>query len=789
MPSPALVASLFAGTLFVSATLLFLVQPMIARMILPKFGGSPAVWTTCMLFFQALLLAGYGYAHVITSRLTGRRQALIHVSLLLAPIALLTLPIGTSAAPPGDGNPVLWLFWLLLLSVGLPFFLVSTSAPLLQKWFAGTGHPSAHDPYFLYAASNLGSMLALFGYPLVMEPNLRLFEQSWTWTVGYGLLIALTAACAWVALRSAAPAGAGAKKVARPPAGSAKTEAAVPPTAPARSHWVLLALAPSSLMLGVTTYITTDLAPMPLIWVIPLALYLLSFVLVFTRLRDWLRRPMIVLLPVFALLEVFVTYSGIDRRVWGANEVPRLLILLHLATFFTAAMVCHGELAHLRPATAYLTEFYLCVSLGGVLGGIFNVLVAPLIFNSLYEYPIGLALACLLSPPLQPTAAKEGTIARALDYVLPTVLGAATFGLMYWLGTPGGRGVLTWAVDSIDYLGASLGLSDPPVPSETHLWRFLQAGLPVLLCFCLAARPVRFGLGVGAILLAFNLYWWLFPGNKILYRDRSFFGILQVEVVGNTHQLIHGITLHGMQRLDTAGRPVRDCEPSSYYHLSGPIGQVFFDLARRKKAPPVAVVGLGAGALASYCGPRQEFVFYEIDPAVLTVARDDRFFTYWSDALRRGGDLSCVLGDGRLSLSKAPDHHFGLIVIDAFGSDVIPVHLLTREALQMYRQKLAVGGILAFHTTNRFLNLEPVLGNLSDSLGFKGHLIQYGAANPAIGMHASTWALLSDRVEDLGGLPGSNRWKNGLKTSKRVGVWTDDFSNVLSVYSGEPRSR
>jgi hypothetical protein len=445
--------------------------------------------------------------------------------------------------------------------------------------------------------------------------------------------------------------------------------------------------------------------------------------------------------------------------------------------------------ARLRPATPYLTEFYLCVSLGGVLGGVFNVLVAPLIFSRWYEYPIGLALACLLAPPLRPAPAKQGAIARALDYVLPAVLGAATFGLMHWLGTPGGRGFVTWAVDSIDYLGASLGLSDPPVPSEAHLWRYLQAGLPVVLCFCLAWRPIRFGLGIGAILLAFDSYLWLFPSNKILYRDRSFFGILHVEVVGNTHKLIHGITLHGMQRLDTAGRPVRDCEPSSYYHLSGPIGQVFFDLARRKKAPPVAVVGLGAGALAAYCGPGQEFVFYEINPAVLTVARDERFFTYWSDALRRGGVLKCVLGDGRLSLQTAPDRHFGLIVIDAFGSDTIPIHLLTREALQLYRQKLADGGILAFHITNRYLNLEPVLGNLGNSLGFKGRLVQYGAAEPAIGVHASAWVLLSDRVEDLGGLPRSNRWKHGLKTSKRVGVWTDDFSNILSVYSGEPQFR
>jgi hypothetical protein len=371
-----------------------------------------------------------------------------------------------------------------------------------------------------------------------------------------------------------------------------------------------------------------------------------------------------------------------------------------------------------------------------------------------------------------------------LDYVFPILLGAGTFGFIHWPSTSTGQGFVTWVGDAIDYLGTALGMSDPPVPSENCLRLLLQYGLPVLLCFILASRPIRFGCGVAAIMLAFILYGRLFPSTAILYRDRGFFGILRIEVVGNTHRLIHGTTLHGMQRIDTAGYPVRGCEPSSYYHRRSPIGQVLADLDRRKKPMPVAVIGLGTGALATYCHPGQEMTYYEIDPSVLTVATNDRYFTYWSDTLRRGGQLTCVLGDARLSLEKAPDHHFGLLVVDAFGSDAIPVHLLTREALQLYRKKLADGGILAFHITNRYLDLEPVLGNLSKSLGLNGRLFQVGGEDPAIGWHSSTWVVLADRGEDLGDLSRSNAWKPDLRTSRSVGVWTDDFSNILSVYSG-----
>jgi hypothetical protein len=779
-----LVGTLFACTLFVSAILLFLVQPMIARMILPKFGGTPAVWTTCMLFFQALLLAGYGYAHMTTSRLSQGRQVAVHLVLLLVPVALLTLPIATSTDPPGDGNPVLWLFWLLLMSVGLPFFMVSTTAPLLQKWFTATGHRSAHDPYFLYAASNLGSMLALLGYPVVMEPHLRLFQQSWSWTVGYYLLIVLTATCAWMAISR--PVSTQPRSRTNPQKADTAQHAAAsePPTAWTRVRWVLLAFGPSSLMLGVTTYITTDIAPMPLVWVIPLGLYLLSFILVFTRLRERLRWSMLLVFPVLALVQVFVTYSGIDRRIWLAGEDPRPLIVLHLATFFVAALVCHGELARLRPPTGYLTEFYLLMSVGGVLGGVFNVLVAPLLFTSWYEYPIALALACVLAPPLTDLTAPGRRIRRVLDFALPILLGAATFGLIHFLGSAPGQRFNAWIADTLYYLGAMVGGSDPQVPSENNLRQFLQYGVPVLLCFCLVSRPIRFGLGIGALMLAFTLYGRLFPSTEILYRDRCFFGILRVEKVGNTYRLIHGTTLHGMQRIDKAGHPVRNCEPASYYHGNGPIGQVFADLARRKKTPPVAIVGLGVGAMAAYCHPGQEFTYYEIDPTMLTVAQDTGLFTYWSDCIQRGGLLRCVLGDARLSLQKAPDHHFGLIVIDAFGSDAIPVHLLTREALQLYRQKLAAGGLLAFHVTNRYLDLEPVLGNLSVSLGFKGRLFQISGEDRRLGWHSSTWVMLSDEVEDLGELPRSKLWKAELKTSPRIGVWTDDFSNLISVYSG-----
>lgn len=838
---------LFAVTLFVSATLLFLVQPLIAKMILPKFGGTPAVWNTCMVFFQALLLAGYSYAHWTTTWLGVRKQTALHLILLLLPVIFLPFAVSPDWAPPEESNPIPPLLGLLLISVGLPFFLVSTSAPLLQKWFASTGHPSAKDPYFLYAASNVGSMLALLAYPALLEPNLRLQDQSWIWAAGYGLLVLLTAACARAVWTAPEPA------VDTRRARQEATDRSEAPTTWRRVHWVLLAFAPSSLMLGVTTYLSTDIAAIPLIWVIPLALYLLSFILVFARLPDFVHQLMVLTLPVLVLLQVFLTLTEMTQRTW-------VVIVLHLLMLFVAAMVCHGELAKNRPSTRYLTEFYLWMSLGGVLGGLFNSMIAPLIFKTLLEYPVAMVMACMLMPALsfeddKPinrwvdygllmglglftialgifvgsyawvdeayrlvwTAAgllvllfaatitptyfllqddyPRDSLLRRLgpwcDILLPAMLGLLTLGLLYSLDPPRGTKFLFWIQETFHSIESKF-TEDAGHVKIDRIRRALEYGIPALICYLFVARPIRFGLALAALLAA-NTVYSDFTENDAIYRARSFFGTLKLEETKyensqNYHRLVHGTTLHGKQSIDENGKPVQDAEPLTYYHRTGPIGEVFAAFAEAKKTPPVALIGLGTGTLASYGQKGQEFTFYEIDPAVVKIATNPDYFSYVEDAKKRGVDLKIVLGDARLSLlRKAPDNHYGLIIVDAFSSDAIPVHLITKEALQLYLKKLAPGGIIAFHISNRYLDLEPVLANLAKEkdIDIRGTLRRHdNSSDDYPGKSSSNWVMLARQPEDFGtlGKDDPERWHTKLDSKDNVGVWTDDFSNILRIF-------
>lgn len=732
-------------TIFVSATLLFLVQPLFARMALPLLGGAPAVWNTAQVFYQAALLLGYGYAHLTTRWLGVRRQAALHLALLSLP--LLVLPIGIPAGwtPPRDGNPSLWLLTVLSVAVGLPFFVVSTSSPLLQKWFSGTGHRAAADPYFLYAASNVGSMLALLSYPLLVEPNLGLLDQSWLWALGYGLLLLLMAACAvglWRAPRGVtAPDQRPAATVAQPASGL---------TARRRLRWVLLSFVPSSLMLSVTTYLSTDIAAIPLLWVIPLALYLLTFILVFaTRppLPHWL---MVRTLP-FALLPLVIVLAA------RATQPISLLTALHLVTFFVAAMVCHGEIARDRPSTQHLTEFYLWMSVGGMLGGVFNALLAPQLFTGIVEYPLMLVLACLLLP----RGAAAGPETSAAPVVAP-----ARRSQMLDLGLPVGLSALCALLVAVGEAG---GL--PAGPASTGL----MFGLPALLCFSFSRRPVRFGLGIGAILLvsAFTSG----VSGQVLYAERSFFGVHRVTLDpgGQYHLLLHGSTLHGKQSLDATRRR----EPLTYYYPSGPLGQLFNALKSGPARPAVGVVGLGSGALACYSTPGQRWTFYEIDPAVERIARDRRYFHFLSDCTP---DAEVVLGDARLSLAEAASQQYDLLVLDAYSSDSIPMHLMTREALQLYVAKLAPRGLLLFHISNRHLDLEPVLGNLAADAGLVG-LTQDDAtltqAEEALGKQASQWVVLARQPEDLAALSSDSRWQPLRRDTGAL--WTDQFSSIVGV--------
>jgi len=727
----------FTVTLFLSAFLLFSIQPMVGKMVLPRLGGTPAVWNTCMVFFQAVLLAGYGYAHLMTRWLGSRRQASWHLVLLLLPI--LSLPIGLPASwvPPTDTTPLPWLLRVLAIGVGLPFFLVSTSAPLLQKWFSDTRDPSAHDPYFLYAASNLGSFTALVSYPIVIEPAFRLITQSRLWTAGYWLFALLVVGCAQVLWRSAAP-DVPLQRAPQPPPPPAPSATAVSWTR--RGWWILLALAPSSLLLGVTTYLSTDLAPIPLLWVVPLALYLLSFVLVFAKRPPLSHMLVIRVLPFVVLPLCIALILRTTKPIW-------LLIPLHLLMFFVSAMVCHGELAKDRPSTHYLTEFYFWISVGGVLGGMFNALIAPLLFDTVIEYPLMMFLVCLLRPGSSPTNPRPRT--TWMDLALPIALGVLIAGQIL-----GARAVdvhNTW-------------------PAQLVIF-----GLSSLLCYSFSRRPIRFGLGIGMFLLAglATMTHW----HHLLHQERSFFGVYRVARGAEGHALFHGTTLHGLQ----SHHPAHMLEPLTYFHASGPLGDIVRTLRATSPDSPVAVIGLGTGSMACHAEPQQRWTFYEIDPLVVRIATNPWYFTFLRDC---PGIYDLVLGDARLSLAAAPDHHYRLIAIDAFSSDAIPVHLLTREAIDLYVKKLRPRGLLAFHISNRHLRLKCVLGDIAAAEGMIALRRNDGQRTEeqiALGKQTSEWVVLAHRREDVDALADNPQW-TALQPRPNARVWTDDFSNVFGVF-------
>lgn len=727
---------LYALTLFVGAALLFSVQPMIAKMLLPLLGGTPAVWSTCMVFFQAELLAGYAYAHAATSRLGIRRQTALHAGLLVVPWFVLPLGIPRhSAPPPSSEDPTLWLLGLLITTAGLPFFLVSTTAPLLQRWFSGTGHRAAADPYYLYGASNLGSLLALLSYPFVVEPNLSLARQAALWSVGYGGLAVLTMACAVSARRSG-----GAASTAFDDRLEGDAERRIGLLRGLR--WLAQAFLPSSLMLGLTTYLTTDIAPIPLLWVIPLGLYLLSFMLVFARRPLLPHRAMVRALPWVVVPWALVMGIGLVQAVW---------IPLHLLAFFVASMACHGELARLRPPARRLTAFYLAMALGGVLGGVFNALIAPFVFDRIAEYPLAMVGACAILPAVATDEGQQGW--RQADVLIPAAIFLLTAALVLDL----------------------LGLASSPAGA---LGVMIASGLVALAFSTHRTRPVRFALAVGAALLASGLS----PGvnGRPLHRERTFFGILRVTAVaeGNYHRLFQGTTLHGQQCLD----PDRRREPLTYFTRSGPIGQVFDAVRARLEVPgaAVAIAGLGAGTLACYAEPGQRWTIYEIDPAVARIARDPRYFRFLGDCPAESLDV--VVGDARTRLRDAPGHGFGLIVLDAFSSDAVPTHLLTREALRLYLDKLAEGGLIAFNITNRYLDLEPVVGVLALDAGLACR-VRYDVDVPKRdrerGKLGSIWAVLARREADLGPLAKDPRW-TAPRSRPGEAAWTDDFSDLTS---------
>ena len=651
-----------------------MLEPLVGTILLPVLGGSPVVWSTCIVFFQAVLLLGYTYAHVLSAHVPSRWQRPIHICVLAAAAAL--LPLSSAIGQPGAVDQRLWLLLTLAGTVGLPFFALSATTPLL-----------AHH-HSLYAASNAGSLLGLIGY-LLLEPVATRSTQLRGWSFAFWAVAALVAVC----MAMGHPRRIQDRKIA--PASPAPRVAASQ-----RAVWIVLALVPSALMLGVTQHLATDVVSAPFLWVIPLALYLVTFIAAFASKPVGSARLWGTLAPAAAVLVIALSIAEIRQ--------PLLLIAgAHLALFVVLAMVCHVRLAEGRPHPAWLTSYFACIALGGVLGSLFVVLVAPAVFSSILEYPVAVAAAILLCP--QVTAARR-----------------------------------RWA------------------------WR---AGAAVL------------GIGViGSSVVRTN--------GDLLHRERTFFGVHRVTSVqeGAWHELTHGTTTHGVQATGGKGRLL----PTAYYHPSGPIGDTVFALSAEGRFHDVGVIGLGAGALAAYAGNGVRMDFFEVDEAVIRIAEDPKYFTYLSEARARpGATIRTIARDGRIGLGEMPDASYDLIVIDAFSSDAIPTHLLTLEAVAIYESRLKPRGVLAFHVSNRFFALAPVLARIANERG----LVCYGRDDRDVppgqlseAKRPSVWVLMARNERDVGSIAQSApRWAR-LGAPKRVGeggrgspLWTDDYSNVLSV--------
>jgi hypothetical protein len=755
---------------------------MVAKMILPLLGGSPSVWNTCMFFFQTVLLLGYGYAHLTTKWWGVRQQAAIHSGLIVLPLAFLPIAFDHIGFELDTTHPIAGLLLLLLVAVGFPFLTISTSAPLVQKWFASTDRPESSDPYFLYAASNLGSLCGVLCYPMMIEPNLSLTQQSLFWAIGYAIWVILSVCCIVYLKRSR-------RKL--PFSEIQDTLQPKPPRLRQKMQWVVLSFLPSSLLLGATTYITTDIAAIPLLWAVPLSLYLLTFILAFARKAVLPHQLLLFILPFFVAPTIVLSISKPVLPTW-------LLLSVHLISFFIAAFTLHGELAKSRPHPDYLTGFYFWISVGGVLGGWFNSIAAPLLFSTVLEYPLVLGLSLLL---LHPTAnsldqqsslqefdkidrlyenlkqAKKNTpeinisetIATTLlpQYASPKMPSSWGISLPYLiiLGT-----VLGWLTLGFQF----------QVSNSKFLGFFLACVLFIALAYAFKLPPWRCLVGAILVILLNQFY---IPMGNLLYADRSFFGVNQVLSRDNFHWFVHGTTLHGKQSLN----PELSNEPLTYFTRTGPVGQFFQAANARtgsKKIERVGVMGLGIGTMAAYIQPGQIWTFYEIDPMVEAIASNPEYFTFIQTAQEQAkSTVSVVVGDGRQSIAQKPDRYYDLIVMDAFSSDAIPVHLVTKEAVNLYLQKLSPHGLLALNITNRYIDLKPVINALA-----KNHNLltlhwwekRVSAEERALGKTPSHWVVLARDRADFGTLLDRSYWQP-IADNRSVPVWTDNFSNIFSV--------
>jgi spermidine synthase len=705
--------AIYGLTILASAFLLFAVQPMIGKALLPHLGGVPGAWTACLLFFQAALLVGYGYVWLGARALGARWRVVLHLALLAVPLVAIVpfafLDAASLAVLPLSPieHPVLFALAFLALNVGVPFTVLSATAPLLSSWYV---HASAERPYFLYAASNVGSLGALLVYPFLVEPALDLGAQALAFRIGFGI-VALGVSAASVAVLRA---GGGRAADAVPASEAAR------PSARRRAAWVALAFVPAMLLAGSSAYLSLDLAPVPLLWVVPLALYLLSFVLAFAQRvpapPTWLARAACLV----AVVLVFVTVTHANEPVW-------LIAAMHLAFLWVGSWIAHRRLADDAPHPHFLPEYYVWMALGGVLGTLVSGVLAPALLPDLWEYPAAIALACLARD-------KSGVVVddRPWKSDVPHVLAA------------GGLVVLTAFVVPL------LGIDDPQIvalasfgPGAIYAYRWMPLRRRYTLCLL-------------AIVLAGGLTQ---ERGERLYTTRSFFGVLRVVEQGDTRLLLHGTTLHGSQRASE-----RDgCVAPAYYVEHGPFGSIMRAHRARGREGRTVAIGLGTGGVACYARPGEPWRFVEINPDVVDVAR--RYFTYLENS--PSDDVEASLGDGRVGIGEEADHGLALVIVDAFNSDSVPVHLLTAEALRLYLDKLVDGGWVVLHLSNRVLDLPGVVAD---------GVARIGAAARFMEDEHASYAVIARRAEDLEALDARD-WRplDGGDPSR---AWTDAFSSL-----------
>lgn len=781
---------------FLGAALLFLIEPMVTKMLLPLLGGTPAVWNTAMVFFQAALLGGYLFAHVTISGMGTRRQPIVQIIGLAVPLLLLPVAVPSGWRPPVGSSPAAWTLLALTVMVGAPFLMLSTTGPTLQRWFSATTHPHAPDPYFLYAAGNIGSLLALIAYPLVIEPNLSLTQQSRAWTVLYLLFAVLTLLCALLLRRArlgpvpdAASPGADVPArtaavarrrgsdgpAARPAlsvADAGRSPSAAPITARTRLRWIYLAAIPSALMLGVTRHIGTDVASMPLLWVIPLSLYLITFIVAFGRRSSVPARISARALKLL-VIPLALSFYGLVGSLW-------LALALHLSVFFAAAMVAHGRLATERPTPERLTEFYLLLSVGGVVGGIVTALIAPVVFNSVLEYPIAIVLALTVLPAsaFAPSARRRSAapdvrrpdILRRDEDEAPASGGPAQVGAHRFVSPRAvalGLAVVVVAVAAVAIRSSGT--------QQSLTISILVAAAGGAAAYMLVRTPLGYAGAVGTLLLAALVV----PANPTLHEQRTFFGVHRVyEDLTNDrrHVLLNGTTVHGME--DFVGPHAG--QPTTYYHPTGPIGQYFEQRRADPRPAKVGLIGLGSGALAAYGRPGDHLTYYEIDDAVIDIAERPNLFTFVADS---AATIDFKLGDGRLELENATEARYDVLVIDAFSGDAIPVHLITNEAMALYERRTSAHGVIAFHISNRYFDFAPVLARLAEAQGLTAYIQDDPAtdAQAAEGKLEATWVLLARSPADLGPLAQDPRWSR-LGPAPTAPLWTDDYSDLLHVF-------